>query len=71
MFNFRDPTTKSDFGTCSADKVFHFLKKTVCNQYPGVLRILVPSEIWVPLELYAQFESHYLCSTEYFARSHA
>ena len=46
--------------------MFHLLKKSVGNQYLKVLIILVPPEILNPLEISAQFERHYLWSTEYF-----
>ena len=46
--------------------MFHLPRKLVGNQYLEVLRILVPREILVPLEIAAQFERHYLCSIEYF-----
>ena len=60
VFNFQDPTHKTDFGTCSGRAVFHLLKKPVGNQYLKVLRILVPPEILIPLEISAQFEMHSL-----------
>ena len=65
MFNFQDPSHKTDFGTSHERAVFHLLKKPVGNQYLNVLRILVPPKILVPLEIYAHFERHSLCSTEY------
>ena len=70
VLNFQDPTHKSDFGTTREDTVFHLLTKLVGNQYLEVLRMLVPREILILLEISAQFERHYLCSTEYFSRSH-
>ena len=70
VFNFQDPSHKIDFRSSSGRAMFHLLKKEVGNQYFEVLRILVPPEIFVPLEISAQFERHYLCSTEYFSRSH-
>ena len=69
MFNFQDSTRKTDFGTSRGRTVFHLLKKPVGNQYPKVLRILVPSGILVPLEIYAQLEKHFVCSTEDFSAS--
>ena len=47
MFHSQEPTHKSLFGTSSAEIVFRFLKKPVGNQYPEVLRILVPPQILV------------------------
>ena len=64
LFNFQDPTHNTDFGTSRRRTVFHFLKKPVGNQYLQDLRILVPSVILVPLQIFAQFENHSLCSTE-------
>ena len=55
MFNFQDPKQKTDFGTSRGRTVFRLLKKPVGNQYPYVLRILVPPEILVPVEISAQF----------------
>ena len=65
MFNFQDSTHKTDFGTSRGRKDFHLLKKPVGKQDPEVLRILVPREILVPLEISAQFETHFLSSTKY------
>ena len=70
MFNFQDSTHKTDFGTSRGRKDFHLLKKPVGKQDPEVLRILVPPEILVPLEISAQFETHFLSSTKYCSRSH-
>ena len=64
VFNFEDPTHKSDFGTSSVEAVFHFLKNPEGNRYLEVLKILVPTEILVPLEIFAEFERHSLYSTE-------
>ena len=50
VFNFQDPTHKTDFSTSHGRTVFHLLKKLVGNQYLKVLRILVPPEILVPLK---------------------
>ena len=47
VFNFQEPTQKSHFGTSSAETLFHFLKRPAGNQYPEVLRILVPHKILV------------------------
>ena len=55
VFNFQDPKQKTDFGTSRGRTVFRLLKKPVGNQYPYVLRILVPPEILVPVEISAQF----------------
>ena len=66
MFNFQDPTYKTDFGTSCGKTVFHLRKKPLGNQYLEVLRILVAFEILVHLEISAQFGRHYLFSTEYF-----
>ena len=66
MLNLQDPTHKTDFGTSCRRTVFHLLKNPVGNQYIEALRILVPPEILVPVEISAQFERHYLCSTEFF-----
>ena len=54
VFNFQDTTHKTDFGTSSGRTVFHLLKKPVGNQYLKVLRIFVPTEILVPLEMSEQ-----------------
>ena len=70
VFNFEGPTHKTEFGTSCGRTVFHLLKKPVGNQYLEVLRILVPLEILVSLQISAEFETHYLCSTEHFSRSH-
>ena len=70
MFNFHDPTHKTDFGTSRGRRVFHLLKKPLGNQYPEVLRILVTPEILVPLEISVQFQKHSVCSTEDFSISH-
>ena len=70
VFNVQDPTQETDFGTSRGRKVFHFLERPVRNQYPKVLRILVPPEILVPLEISSQFERHSLCLTEYFSTAH-
>ena len=40
--------------------VFRLSKKRVGNQYLKFLRILVPAEILVPLQISAQFERHSL-----------
>ena len=69
MFNFQDSTQKTDFATSRERTDFHLLKKPVGKQYPEVLRILVPPEILVPLEISAQFVKHSLRSTENFSRS--
>ena len=66
VFNFQDPIRKTDFGNSGGRTVFHLWKKPVGNQYPEVLRILVPHEILFPLEISAQFGRQSLCSTEYF-----
>ena len=66
VFNFRDPTHKTDLGTSRERTVFHLLKKPVGNQYLKVFRILVPREILVPLEISAQFERNSVCSSEDF-----
>ena len=66
VFNLRDPSHKTDIGNSCGRTVFHLLKKSVGNQYLKVLIILVPPEILNPLEISAQFERHYLWSTEYF-----
>ena len=63
VFNFQGLKQKSDFDTSSEKRVFHFLKEPVANQYLEVLRILVPPEILVPLEICAQFERYCLSST--------
>ena len=55
VLNFQGPTHKSDFCTSCGTIVFHLLKKPVGNQYLEVLRILVPPEILVPLQISAQF----------------
>ena len=52
-FYLKDPTQKTDFGTSHGRTVFHLLKKPVGNQCLKVLRILVPPEILVPLEISA------------------
>ena len=70
VINFQDPIHKTDFGTSHGRTVFNLLKKPVGSQYLKVVRILVPPEVLVPLEISAQFERHYLGSTEYFSRSH-
>ena len=70
FFNFQHPKQKIYLGTYFGRTVFHLLRKLVGNQYPDVLRILVPPEILVPLEISAQFERHCLFSTEQFSRSH-
>ena len=70
VFNFQDATHKTDFGTFRGRAVSHLQKKPVANQYLKVLRILVPPEILVLLEISAQFESDSLCSNEYFSQSH-
>ena len=53
VLNFQGPTHKSDICTSCGTIVFHLL--TVGNQYLEVLRILVPPEILVPLQISAQF----------------
>ena len=58
VFNFQDPTHKTDFGTSRGTTVFHLLKKPVGNQYLKNFRILVHPEILVSLEISAQFEKH-------------
>ena len=58
VFNLQDSTHKNEFGTSRGRTVFHLLKKPVGNQYLKVLRILVPPEILIPLEISAQFERH-------------
>ena len=70
VFDFQDSPRKTEFGTSRERAVFHLLKKPVGNQYLKVLRILVPSEILVHLEISAQYERQSLRSTEYFSRSH-
>ena len=66
VFNFQDSTHKTEFGTSHGRTVFHLLKKPVGNKYLKVLRILVPPEILILLEISAQFERGSLFSTEYF-----
>ena len=53
VFNFQDPTHKTDFGTYCGRAVFHLLEKPTGNQYPEVLRILVPAEILLPIVISA------------------
>ena len=60
VFYFQDPTYSTDFGTSRARTVFHLLEMPVGSHYPKVFRILVPSEILVPLEISAQFEEYSL-----------
>ena len=69
VFNFEGPTYNTEFGTYCGRKVFHLLKKPVGNQYLDALRIFVPTEVLIPLEISEKFERHYLCSREYFSRS--
>ena len=69
VFNFQDSKHKTDFGTSRGRTDFHLLKEPVGKQYPEVLRILVPLDILVPLEISAQFVKHSLRSTENFSRS--
>ena len=64
VFNFHDPTQKSDFGTYCGRIVFDLLEKSEEKQYLEVVTILVPPEILVPVAISAQFERHCLCSTE-------
>ena len=59
VFSLEDPTHKTDFGTSCEKTVFHLLKKPVGKQYLKVLRIFIPPEILVPLEISVQFERHY------------
>ena len=47
LFNFQHPKQKIYLGTYCGRTVFHLLRKLVGNQYPDVLRILVPPEILV------------------------
>ena len=70
VFNFQDPTSKTDFGTSHGRRMFHVSKNLVGNQYPKVLRKLVLAEILVPLEISAEFQKHSSCSTEYFSSSY-
>ena len=70
VFNSEDPTHNTDFGTSLGRTVFTFLRKTMGNQYLKDLRILVPPDNLVLLEISAQFERHFLCPTEYFSRSY-
>ena len=70
VFNFEDLSHKTDFGTSGGRRVFHLLKKHVGKQYPEVLRTLVPPDVLLPLEISAQFEKHFVCSTKDFSRSH-
>ena len=70
VFHFEDPTHKIDFHASGGRAVFHLLKKPVRNQYLQVLRTLNTPKILVPLQMSAPFQRHYLCSTEYFSRSH-
>ena len=70
VLNFQDPTNKTAFGTFHGRTVFHLLKKLVGNQYLKVLRILVPPDILVLLELSTELEKESLCLTEYFYESH-
>ena len=65
LLNFQDSTHNTEFGTSHGRTVFHLLKKPVGNQYLKVLRILVPTEILVPLQIFAQFERNSLCPTAY------
>ena len=70
VFDLHNSTHKTEFGTSRGRTVSHLLKKLVGKQYLKVLRILVPPEILVLLEMCAQFERGFLCSTEYFSQSH-
>ena len=69
VFNFEGPTYNTEFGTYCGRTVFHLLKKPVGNQYLDALRIFVPTEDLIPLEISEKFERHYLWSREYFSRS--
>ena len=69
VFNFQDPTHKTDFGNSCGWTVFYLLKKPVGKQYLKIPRILIRPDILVPLEISAQFERYCLCSCEYFLRS--
>ena len=51
VFNFKGPTHNTEFGTYCGRTVFHLLKKPVGNQYLDVLRIFVPTEVLIPLEI--------------------
>ena len=44
-------------------------KEQVGNEYPEVLRVLLPPEILVSLEISAQFEMHSACSSKDFSSS--
>ena len=55
VFNFEDPTLKTEFGTSCGKTVFHLVKKPVGNQYLEVLEILVAHEILVTLEMSTRF----------------
>ena len=57
VFNFEDARHLTNFGTFRGRRVLHLPKKPEGNQYPEVLRILVPPEILVAL--------HNLTSTPY------
>ena len=68
VFNFLDPTHKTDFATSGERALFHLLERPVVNQRLKVLRILVPPEILLFLEISAQFERHFICFTEYLSK---
>ena len=55
MFDSEDSTHKTEFGTSRGKIVLHLLENPVGNQFLKVLRILVPPEILVPLEICARF----------------
>ena len=55
MFDSQDSTHKTEFGTSRGKIVLHLLENPVGNQFLKVLRILVPPEILVPLEISARF----------------
>ena len=65
VFNFQDPTRKTDFDS-SCERAVCIYGKSYLGTNLEVLRILVAFEILVHLEISAQFGRHYLFSTEYF-----
>ena len=42
----------------------HLLETLLVNQYLEIHRVLVPSQILVPLPVSAKYERHCLCSTD-------
>ena len=56
VFNFKDFTHKTEFGTSLGRIVLHLLKKPVRSQYVKILRILVLPVILVHPEISAIFE---------------